>query len=169
MLKSIVKRLRGALGLGVFGAVTFLGFGSFVRVLISLFYDSPLRLGASLAPLALTGFVAGLLTSVGILVSARGRRPLSTTKVLLLGIPIAVPIVGFVMWDFVSLSATSLLAISLLTVLVGTAIGVVGAAALKVAEAVPDTRERLGGAAIQDALEDGSARGAVPPSHAEPN
>ena len=58
MMRSLLPRLRGAPGLGVFGSVSSMVFGSSVGTLSFLLHGTPLGLPGSLVPLGTGGFVA---------------------------------------------------------------------------------------------------------------
>jgi len=138
VFKSILKRVKGALGLGVFGAGAFLAFGFFVQILMWLFSGGSLQLAGSIAPLLATGFLTGLLASIGVVLAADEDGHLSTTRVLLMGVPISVPAVLFFFRDSVfGGGLESALVLAALVILVGFVIGLVGASAVKISEAAP--------------------------------
>lgn len=57
IMRSLLRRLRGALGLGAFGSVASRAFGTVLKSLCFLLHGTPLGLPGSLVPLATGGFV----------------------------------------------------------------------------------------------------------------
>jgi hypothetical protein len=154
MMRSLLRRLRGALGLGVFGSLASVAFGSFVKTLSFLLHGTPLGLPGSLVPLATGGFVAGLLASLGFVAASRGGRAPDGARVFLMGVPVAAVAVLMLRGDvLVRAGAPGLVAFAVFVAVGGSVIGLVGTAALKIAEAAPDEAP-----ALADPPGDGGAR-----------
>ncbi len=74
-LTTWLRRLRGAVGIGLFGSLTLIVFGSFVRVLSGVFYGQNVNLLGDLVPMGVFGFIGGLVAAGGIALAAQKRKP----------------------------------------------------------------------------------------------
>ena len=94
--REIIRKVRGAIGMGVFGAVGFVAFGALVTVLSRLLFGYSADLFGNLLPLAGTGFVSGVLAAVGIAVGAKKEGGISTGRAFVAGLPLGVVVHFFI-------------------------------------------------------------------------
>ena len=155
MLKRFIgdslRQLRGALGLGAFGAVSFVAFGSFVAAVTGLIYGDFPNLLRWLPNLAGTGFIAGILVAVGISVGARRSKTVTSGRTFFWGLPLGALVMTLISGPPTGgLSDPETVGWFISALVIGVILGFVGTAAVKIAEhseespdSLPDSNPKL--------------------------
>ena len=139
MFRELLRKAKGVLGLGVFGAGLFASLGLTLNVIFALTLGYPFAFVSQMGAWLIQGFIVGALSALGMIAATAGGRPLKPGLVFLAGIPAGLVLSSLVLTYGLGISPIeNLTGLAAVAVVAGSMVGLTGVLAVKIADAAPD-------------------------------